>query len=374
MRFCDIPGHAQVKDHLRSLVDNGKLAHAILLQGPEGSAKFALARALAQYIHCSDRHNGDSCGQCPSCRQMQAFNHIDTIFSFPVVKRKSGGVTVSNDYIREFTSFITQSPWMDADLWLSALDNPNTAPQIFVDEGAELMRRLSFTAHMSRHKVVLMWLPERMKEDTANKMLKLVEEPFPDTVFIMTSDKPAEILPTIYSRVQRVNIPRYSNAEVADFLTAKGVTDPQAAADAARLAQGNLIRALNLASVGGENAQYFDWFVQLMRLAYQRDIARLKQWSLTVAAEKRERQGRFLDYCSRFLRENFVYNLKDPALVLMTDKEHGFSSKFARFITEKNVLHLVSVFDNARIAIAANAYSKIVLLDLSVSVILLLKQ
>ena len=111
-----------------------------------------------------------------------------------------------------------------------------------------------------------------------------------------------------------------------------------------------------------------------MRLAYQRDIARLKQWSLTVAAEKRERQGRFLDYCSRFLRENFVYNLKDPALVLMTDKEHGFSSKFARFITEKNVLHLVSVFDNARIDIAANANSKIVLLDLSVSVILLLKQ
>lgn len=374
MRFCDIPGHEDIKAHLRAQVDNGRLAHAILLQGPEGSAKFALARALAQYIHCTERHDGDSCGRCASCRQMQNFNHIDTIYSFPVVKRKAGSPSLSNDYIHEFTQFLGDSPWMDKDLWLSALDNPNTLPSIFVDEGAELMRRLSYTAHMSRHKVVLMWQPERMKEETANKMLKLVEEPFPDTVFIMTSDKSAEILPTIYSRVQRVNVPRYDDDTIIKFVQEKGVSDPQAASDIARLAQGNLVRALRLMSVEGENAQYFDWFVQLMRLAYQRDIAKLKQWSNTVAAEKRERQGRFLDYCSRFLRENFVYNLKDPKLILMTDKEHGFSANFARFITEKNVLGLVETFDTARIDVTANANSKIVFFDLSVSVILLLKQ
>lgn len=375
MKFCDIPGHDDVKDRLRALVDDNRLPHALLLQGPEGSAKFALARAFAQYIHCTDRHDGDSCGRCPSCLQMKSFNHIDTIFSFPVVKAGSGGTTLCNDYIREFTRFIDESPWMDFDTWLDMLGNPNTMPQIYADEGSELIRRLSFTSHASRYKTALMWMPERLHESCANKILKLVEEPFADTVFIMASDNPRGILPTIYSRVQRIDVPRYSDDEVARWLTDKGYcTEPTMARDTARLSEGSLNRAVQL-SCGQDDAKcdFFDRFVSLMRLAYVRDIAALKKWSADLAAEARETQIRFLDYCARMLRENFIYNLHDPALNLQTRQESDFSVRFARFITEKNAPALFGVFSDARNDIARNANGKIVFFDICLSVILMLK-
>lgn len=372
MKFKDIPGHEDVKARLRALVDDNRLPHALLLQGPEGSGKFALARALAQYIHCTDRRDGEPCGLCPSCRQFEAFNHIDTVFSFPVVK-KAGKPAYSNDYMREFADFVTEHPWMDFDAWLTALDNPNTLPRIYVDEGIELIRRLSFTAHGGHYKVALLWQPERMNEDTANKMLKLVEEPFPDTVFIMTSDNPREILPTIYSRVQRVDVPRYDVETMRVWLGQQGVTDDDSAADIARLSEGNLNKALKLMEHGSENRTFFEWFIELMRKAYTRDIAALKVWGQKIAGEKRETQIRFLNYCCRMLRENFMYNFNDPAMVLETAEESQFSSKFARFITVNNVVGLLDVFSKAARDITSNANGKIVFFDVVLSVILLLR-
>lgn len=373
MKFCEIPGHEDVKDRLRALVDNNRLPHAILLHGPDGSAKFALARAFAQYIHCTNRHDGDSCGKCPSCLQMKSFNHIDTTYSFPVTKSGSS-ICICNDYIREFAQFIDASPWMDFDTWLEKLGNPNTLPLIYADEGSELIRRLSFTSHASHYKTALMWLPERLHESCANKILKLVEEPFADTVFIMTSDNPRGILPTIYSRVQRIEVPRYSDTEVAQWLIDTGhCADPVTAADAARLSEGNLNRAIRLSGQQEDKGSFFDRFVALMRLAYVRDIAALKKWSAEIGSEKREMQVRFLDYCARMLRENFIYNLHNPALNLQTGQESNFSVRFARFITEKNAPALFEVFNDARNDISHNANGKIVFFDISLSVILLLK-
>lgn len=373
MKFKDIPGHEDVKDRLRSLADSGKLPHALLLQGPEGSGKFALARAFAQYIHCRNRHDGDSCGDCPSCRQFAAYNHIDTVFTFPVIK-KSGKPALSNDYLKEFIDYTAEHPWMDFEGWLQALDNPNTLPRIYVDEGNELIRRLSYTAHSSKYKVALLWQPERMNEDTANKMLKLVEEPFPDTVFIMTADNPRGILPTIYSRVQRIDVPRYDMETMEAWLGEQGVEDDRQRQEIARLSEGNLNRAIRLIRQGHENRSFFDTFVDLMRKAYSRDMAALRIWSQGCAAEKRETQIAFLDYCTRMVRENFVYNLHRPALNLQTEAESAFSTRFARFITERNAAGLTEAFTAARNDVAANANSKIVFFDLSITVILLLKQ
>ena len=220
MRFADIPGHDDVKKRLREMADSGRIPHALLLEGPAGAGKFALARAFAQYIHCTARTpEGDSCGKCPSCLQHQAFNHIDTVYSFPVVKKNSKP-TISDDYADVFREFMGKYPYMDFDRWLEALDNINAQPQIFVEEGNELLRRLTFMARQARFKVVLLWLPERMKEETANKLLKLVEEPFGDTIFLMVSNNARRILPTIYSRTQRVNVRRYDDDELASILMA----------------------------------------------------------------------------------------------------------------------------------------------------------
>ncbi len=373
MRFADIPFHDDVKARLRELADGQRVPHALLFEGPAGSAKYALARAFAQYLHCTDRHDGDSCGVCPSCRQHHAHQHIDTLYSFPYVKKASGGNTICDDYRSEFTDFMDSDPWMDFEDWPARLGDSNTQPQIFVDEAAELMRRAAYTSHSSLYKVILMWLPERLKEEAANKLLKVVEEPFADTVFVMTSDNSREILPTIYSRVQRIKVRRYDDAQVHDFLTGRGV-DAETATQISAIAGGDLSRALRLLRTKDSDDRYLDWFIQLMRLSYQRDIAALKAWSAKVAGEKREGLVRFLEYCCRMLRENFMLNFHRPELNCMTGPENKFSVNFARFVNERNVLRLFDEFSTAITDIRANVNAKIVMFDLCISVILLLKQ
>lgn len=374
MRFRDIPGHEDVKERLRAMADERRVPHALLLEGPVGSAKFMLIRALAQYIHCENHTpDGDSCGKCPSCLQHQTFNHIDTIYSFPVIK-KAGKSTISNDCFGEFKNFISDSPYMDIEKWIAMLGNINSQPVIYVEEGAELIRRLNFTARQSLFKIVLLWLPERLKEETANKLLKLIEEPHPDTIFLMSSDNSRAILPTIYSRVQRITVSRYSDAEIKHFLTASYPVSETDAETLARLSSGNVIEALSLVDISRMRQQFLDYFIELMRKAYQRKIGLLRQWSNDVAALGREQIIKFLDYASRLIRENFILNLHVDQLNYLTEDERKFSVNFARFINERNVLKMFEVLNKAREDIAGNANPKIVLFDLAVKTILLIKQ
>lgn len=374
MRFRDIPGHEDVKERLRAMADERRVPHALLLEGPVGSAKFMLIRALAQYIHCENHTpDGDSCGKCPSCLQHQTFNHIDTIYSFPVIK-KAGKSTISNDCFGDFKNFITDSPYMDIEKWIAMLGNINSQPVIYVEEGAELIRRLNFTARQSLFKIVLLWLPERLKEETANKLLKLIEEPHPDTIFLMSSDNSRAILPTIYSRVQRIAVSRYSDDEIKHFLTASYPVSETDAETLARLSSGNVIEALSLVDISRMRQQFLDYFIELMRKAYQRKIGLLRQWSNDVAALGREQIIKFLDYASRLIRENFILNLHVDRLNYLTEDERKFSVNFARFINERNVLKMFEVLNKAREDIAGNANPKIVLFDLAVKTILLIKQ
>lgn len=372
MRYCDIPGHNDIKDRLRKMVDGGRLPHALLIEGPVGTAKFALARATAQYIHCQNRQNGDSCGTCPSCRQHAAVQHIDTLYSFPVTKI-NGKQAISDDWRPEFVELMTESPWMDMDVWLNKLKNPASLPSIYVQEGAELSRRLSYTAHVSKYKIVLMWLPERMEVETANKLLKLIEEPFSDTLFIMTSDNPRLLLPTIYSRVQRVTVKRYDNETIAAYLAHNGV-EPDVAAAAAAVAEGNLIQAKKVAGQDANGAVHLERFIKLMRLAYQKDIAALKAWAENIGTDKREPLIQFLKYCVHMIRENFIFNFHNPALNIVTAQEAAFAANFARFVNERNVLSFIKTFDNAINDIANNANAKIVLFDLAITIVMILRR
>lgn len=372
MRFCDIPGHEDIKARLVEMADNNRLPHALLFEGPNGSGKFMLARAFAQYIHCEHPSGGDSCGQCPSCRQHESFNHIDTIYSYPVIK-KAGKPTVSADYLAEFKELMTESPFMDTEQWGAKFDAANTQPKIYVDEGAELTRRLNFRAHQSRYKIVLLWQPERMNEDTANKMLKLIEEPHEDTLFVMSSDNPRSILPTIYSRTQRIAVNRYDDSQVIDYLTRTQSVSPEAAISISRLASGNINEALSLIKISKARKAFLELFIDLMRKAYQRKIGLLRQWSVDVASLGREQALAFLDYCARMIRENFILNLQVDGLNYLTPEEKQFSVNFARFINERNVLKLFDVINDAKTDIAGNANAKIVFFDLAIKTILLLK-
>lgn len=372
MKFSDIPGHEDAKRRLREFADTGRIPHAIILEGPEGIGKHALARAFVQYVDCRNRQDGEPCGQCTSCRMHQSMQHVDTLYSFPVVKLKSKP-TISNDLIKEFREFVADSPYMDRTLWLEKLGAPNTRPTIYVEEAQEIVRRLNFASQVSRYKSVIMWQPERLNEESANKMLKLIEEPPGNVIFIMTSDNPMEVLPTIYSRAQRIKLLRHPDDLVAQWMVDSCLTDPETAANNAPLACGSLSEAVNILERKVDNDRNLDMFIKLMRDAYRRDIAALKAWAFEIATLKREAIIDFLLYCGRQIRENFVANLHRADLVLMNDKESAFSHNFARFVNERNVVGLSDAITKAVVDIRGNANTKIVLFDLTITVILLLK-
>jgi DNA polymerase-3 subunit delta' len=373
MRFADIPAHENVKQLLREMVDNNRLPHALLLEGPAGVGKFALARALAQYIHCENRHDGDSCGVCPSCKQHQEFNQLDTVYSFPILKSESASA-ISDDLFADFKSYLGENRYMNFDKWLAALNNPNGQPVIYSAESAAIARKFALTSYSTRYKILLMWLPERMQPECANKMLKMIEEPLSDSIMIFTSNNSQEILPTIYSRMQRVKVRRVDDVEIEDFLVKqKGVPADEAAA-LAPMAEGSFGVAEELITSSKTQNQYFELFVTLMRHAYQRKVGLLRKWSVDAAGLGREGAMRFLDYCERMMRENFISNLHVASLVNLNPQERSFSSRFSPFINERNVERLLEEFGAARVDIAANGNAKIIFFDLAVKVILLLKQ
>ena len=374
MKFSQIPSHENVKRQLRDMVADSRIPHAILLHGPSGIGKFMLARTFSQYLHCqSPTADGEPCGRCPSCLQHENFNHVDSIYVFPVVKTEKLKEPVSDDYMTEFKEFVSASPFMDFDRWTTYFEKKNAQPVIYVYESAALEQRLSVTTTLSRYKTVIIWLPEKMNEQTANKLLKLIEEPFGDTVFILVSDNAAAILPTIYSRCRPIELKRLSDDTVASYLTENMAVDPQDALSMAHIASGDINSALRTMDATSVSRMFFDYFVRLMRLAYQRDVKGLKEWSADVASLGREQAVKFYDYSQRLIRENFVYNFNVPELLYLNRDEAQFSKNFARFITENNAEKIVSEMNRAATDIAGNANAKIVNFDFAIKMIILIK-
>lgn len=375
MKFSDIPAHEATKTQLRNLVADGRIPHAILLHGPAGIGKFALARAFAQYLHCENpTPGGDSCGECTACRQHESFNHVDTIHVFPVVKTEKLKAPVSDDYMTEFREFVSSDMFMSFEKWTTMFEKKNAQPVIYVSESEQLERRLSVTTTVARYKIVLIWLPEKMNEQTANKLLKLIEEPFADTIFILVSDDASSILPTIRSRCRPMEMRRLSDSVIANYLVENKGVDPVEAMALAHIADGSMSAAVAQLDATRMSRMFFDLFVGLMRKAYSRDVKELKAWASDIAALGREQEIKFYDYCQRLVRENFIFNFNVPDLNYLNSAERQFSTRFARFITERNAETLIRVMNEAAADIAGNANGKLVNFDLAVKVIMLIKQ
>lgn len=377
MKFSEVIGQRTAKDRIVNMVNRDEIPHAILLYGEPGIPKLALARAFAQYIHCENKKNGDSCGQCPSCIQHQSLNHGDTFYSFPTIKKSSvkEDKACSDDYSEEWREFLFSNPIVeDYEKWLSILKNENAQPIIYKGESASILHKMSLSSMSSKYKVLIMWLPEKMNITCANKLLKLIEEPSNDSIFILVSDNYSEVLPTIYSRTQRIELKRISTDDISAYLQKKySLTEKDAIAVAAT-SDGNILRAENSLAFESENKEFFNEFVILMRLAYSRDLKQLKEWSERIFAYKREKIRRFLKYSSRMVRENYIYNIREPQLNYLTSQEEEFSVKFAPFINEVNVIKMLNEFDKAEIDIAGNGNGKIILFDLAIKITILIKR
>lgn len=372
MKFSDIIGNEAAKNHLRNMIDSDRIPHALLIHGAPGTAKLALARAAAQYLHCTNRTGGEPCGHCPSCRQHQSFNHADTFFVFPIVKKK--GYKTSDDYFDQWKSFLADDTIESYERWLDVIKAENSQPIIYVDESESILHKMNLASFTAKYKVLIMWLPEKMKDDCANKLLKILEEPSPDSIFFLVSEKPKEIISTILSRTQAIELKKLSTDQVAAYLTAKYAMSQQDAYAVAAPADGNILLAEENISLDSENKEFFDKFTSLMRLAYSRKLKELKKWSEDVCAFKREKERRFLQYAARMIRENYILNLSNPSLNYLNAAEEQFSARFAPFINEGNVERMIDQIQKAETDIMGNANGKIVLFDLAIRMTILIKR
>ncbi len=374
MKFRDVIGNERAIEQIRRMIDSGNIAHALLLHGEPGVPKLALALATAQYLHCTNRTGGDSCGMCPACLQHQSLNHADTFFSYPVIK-KGNEKPVSEDFDREWKKFLSEGVIAeDYERWLSLIGNENAQPIIYASESDNIVRKMSLSAYTAKHKVLIMWQADKMNKDCSNKLLKLIEEPDPDCIFLLTTDNPKAILPTIFSRTQRIELRKPSTQQIADYIARNGDISPDEALAMAAPADGNVMLAMRNMDHSSETHHFHDQFVSLMRLAYMRDIAALKVWSEGIADYKREKAQRFLNYAARMVRENYIYNLHMPKLNYETQDEAQFSKNFARFINEENVERLLKLFDDAARDIRGNGNAKIILFDIAIKTTILIKK
>lgn len=369
MRFSDIVGHREQIESLREMADSDKVPHALLFAGTSGIGKISLAMAFAQYLHCENHIDGDSCGKCPACLQHTSMNNADMYYVYPV----HGSKSVSEDFIENWRQFIKENPFTPYEKWLEMIDAGNSQPLIHVEESSEILRKMHLSNFSAKYKIMLIWLPEKMNVEAANKLLKIIEEPFDDTKFIFVSDEPQNILPTIFSRTQRINLKKPLPASVAAYLSSQYGVEESVALNLAEISNGNLNAAIASISTSSEQSEFMALFQDLMRKAYIRDVRQLKDKADDIAAMGREKIGRFMMYFARMIRENYIYNLQMPQLRCLNAEESAFSSRFSPFIHERNVEKIIEEIDKARADIARNANAKIVMFDFCIKLIILIK-
>lgn len=380
MQFSSVIGQQDAKTRLRQLVDEQRIPHAMMFTGPSGSGKMALALSFASYL-LGEQWDGKSVlasqQQIVNAKAMLAkWQHPDLHFSFPAIKPKDSGSdhkVTSDDYAKEWRQMLADGPYFDMEQWMTQMGAENQQAVIYEAESDRLSHKLNIKPTMGGYKVSLIWLPERMNITCANKLLKLLEEPPRQTVFLMVCEQPAQLLETIRSRVQRFDVHRIADADIEEALIQRRGLAPDDAHRVARIAAGSWNKAIQSLNANGENEEFFNIFVNLMRKAYMRDVKGLKVWSETVANFGREKQRRLLRYMLRMVRENFMYNFHQPELCYMTKYEEEFAKNFAQFVNERNVMLMQQRLQEMDTQIGQNANGKIQFFNMALEMVIYIK-
>ncbi|MBR3775740.1 MAG: DNA polymerase III subunit delta [Alistipes sp.] len=370
MRFADIIGQQELKRHLAQSVDRGRISHAQLFTGAAGTGALPLAIAYAQYLNCPHRKDGDSCGVCPSCVKIASLAHPDLHFVFPVNKqgKKSGEVVLSAEFMPQWRECVASTGgYFTPQQWYDRLDLGKTLRgMISAKEADEIIRRLSFKSFESEYKIMLIWLPETMNDEAANKILKILEEPWEKTLFLLVSERADLLLSTILSRTQEVVVPRLTVEDLMPM--AQG--DEQQRRNTARLAAGDLIEMRRLA--GGEEDEVrrdsFDLFCRLMRLSYNDKHLELIDWADEVAMLTREQQRSMLRHAARLLRESYMLHAGLGQISYLWGEEAAFCNKFAPFIGNQNIEYLISEIEQAMRQVSQNGNPRIIFTHFALAV------
>jgi DNA polymerase-3 subunit delta' len=369
MRFQDIPGQQAVKQNLVNLVDSNRLSHALLFLGKEGSGSLQLALAFAQYICCEKKNNGDSCGACPPCQKSSQWIHPDIHFSFPTIVRESGDKPVANDFIVEWRNFISQTPFGNTYDWLQSIGAENKQGNITSYECEDILRKLNLKSFESGYKVLIQWMPEYLK-DIGNKLLKLIEEPPPNTLLLFVAEDESRILPTILSRTQLIKINRLDNASIASWLIEKQAVPKEKALSLAPLAQGNMREAFHLLHDGDEDWQEMlrDWLNAILKNGPASQV----KWVDETSKLGREKQKQFLAYFIHLISVSVEMDTtgRNPDV---TEKELDFAARLLRIARVEQMEAMVQELERSIYHIERNANAKILFMALTIKIYHIIK-
>ena len=374
MYFKDIIGQDEVVALLRAAVAEGRIPHAQLICGGEGVGKLVLAIAYARYLCCTHRNGEDACGECPSCKKFDKLVHPDLHFTFPVYKKDPNRGPLSDDFIDKWRQAVAENPYMKLNQWMDHIGTENQQGLIYTSQGDEVIRKLTLKSSEGGYKVMIVWMAEKMNAECSNKLLKMIEEPPAQTIFLLVAENPDLLLPTIQSRVQRLTLRPIEEDVMARALCERfGLVDADAR-QVAHASAGNWLQAMETIHLGSRAKEYIELFMMLMRKSYARDLKGMRQWADAVAGMGREPQKNFLIYCQRMIRESFICNFHRPEINYMNMEEANFTSRFAPFVNEKNIFGIMDELSEAQRHIEQNVSGKMVFFDLALKMIMLLKQ
>lgn len=373
MKFADIIGQKDVIDRLRKAKSEDRVAHAQLFLGPEGSGNLALALAYAQFLNCPNATPEDSCGTCPTCRKNSSFQFADLHFSFPYFNKTGSKETISDDFGTEWRNRLLLSPYFGVEDWTKELSKDNKQLIFSVPEAANIVRKLSLKSFEGGYKVMIIWMAEMIGEGVANKLLKIVEEPPANTLFFFVANSSENILNTILSRVQVIQVPKIDEASISAGLKHLGVDDHKIQ-DIAHYSDGSWDVALRLRENNDPNEFLAMQFQTWMRHCYSKKIPALHAWSEKMAELTREDLKHFLLYSLDQMRQNLVLNYTSENISRFTSSERAFAQKFSPFINHLNIEDIMLELEAAHRSVGQNVNNKILFFELSMRIFRLLNR
>lgn len=373
MQFKNVIGQGEIKTRLISSIKEGRVSHAHLFLGNDGSGNLALALAYSQYLLCKNPSETDSCGKCPSCLKVEKLQHPDLHFSYPFFSKQSGG-SVSDEFLVEWRESVLKSTYFDLNYWRNALTAENKQLLITTKEATNILHKLKLKSFEGNYKFVIIWRPEVMRTEAANKLLKIIEEPPEKTIFILVAESQENIIQTILSRTQITKIPTIDDQDFIDALLAKY---PDVKNDEAESLMHyhnkNFFNACQFLEGGNEMNLYHSLFSDWMRKCYMSDTAGLMKFSDEMHKSGREKIKQFLDYSLNMVRQCLVGNYTNGELMRLSQAEMAFANKFAQFINDRNIEGIFKEINQAHADISRNIYGKLVLFDLSIKMMKLIK-
>jgi len=369
--YSNLSFNQSAKNKVLELYQSNRVPHGILLNGKEGSGHFQIGVFLARLLLCPNTLNKPH-EDCPCCKKVINFQHPDLHFSFPIHLSKADHSEISDDRLKSFLQMVKKYKCIGKSSWYSTMGNENKQGVIGVKESQSILKKLSLKSFEGGPKVLLMWLPEMMNAQASNKLLKLIEEPPSQTYFIFISDKKLNLLPTISSRLQCIDIPNANEKEVVNFLVKEFEIDETLAQQYASISSNNLNKAISHHFNNSEISLHLPMFIKWMRLCYSRNIADNIDWVNDSSKIGREKIKEFLLYTIEMFRNCLIDHFKVD-IKTISNEERKFLNKFKPFINHHNIVQLTELINEAYYHLERNANTKVLLLDVSIKIYKLLR-